>query len=89
MLLVGRKPVIQHIVEEIQKAGIHKILIIPNQKKRALEDHLDPHLKHFNQLQDTNDDIEFFYTRQSQPKGIAHAISKAETFVNTETFVVC
>jgi len=89
MLLVGRKPVIQHIVEEIQKAGINKILIITNQKKRALEDHLDPHLKHFSQLQDTNDDIEFFYTRQSQPKGLADAISKAETFVNNEPFVVC
>ena len=52
MLLVGRKPVIQHIVEEIQEAGINKILIITNQKKRTLEDHLDPHLTHFSQLQD-------------------------------------
>ena len=89
MLLVGRKPVIQHVAEEIQGAGINKILIVTNQKKRALEDHFDPHLNHFSQLQEIDNDIEFFYTRQSHPKGLADAISKAETFVNNEPFVVC
>ncbi|HIO05310.1 TPA: UTP--glucose-1-phosphate uridylyltransferase, partial [Candidatus Poribacteria bacterium] len=41
MLLVGRKPVIQYVVEEIQATGINKILIVTNQKKRTLEDHFD------------------------------------------------
>ena len=89
MLLVGRKPVIQYVVEEIQNAGINKILIVTNQKKRTLEDHFDPHLDHPSHPQEIDGNIEFFYTRQSHPKGLADAISKAETFVENEPFVVC
>ncbi len=89
MLLVGRKPVIQYVVEEIQATGINKILIVTNQKKRTLEDHFDSNLDHFSQTSEVDGDIEFFYTRQSHPKGLADAISKAETFVGNEPFVVC
>ena len=36
MLPVGRKPVIQYVVEEIRGAGLTEILIITNQQKRAI-----------------------------------------------------
>ncbi|MHA1556095.1 MAG: sugar phosphate nucleotidyltransferase, partial [Candidatus Heimdallarchaeota archaeon] len=41
MLPVARKPVIQYIVEELEKAGIREILIITGKNKRAIDDHFD------------------------------------------------
>ena len=99
MLPVGRKPVIQYVVEEVRAAGINQVLIITNQQKRAIEDHFDydPHLLSFlsqtgkstQDVESIGEDIEFFYVRQSNPKGLADAIGKAEAFVNNEPFVVC
>ena len=99
MLPVGRCPVIQYVVEEVRAAGINQILIITNQQKRAIEDHFDydSHLldslyqtgKSAQEVEDIGKDIEFFYVRQGNPKGLADAIGKAEAFVNEEPFVVC
>ena len=41
MLPVGRKPTIQHVVEELAAAGLREVLLISGQGKRAIEDHLD------------------------------------------------
>ncbi len=41
MLPVGRKPVVQYVVEELQAAGIQEILIVTGRRKRAIEDHFD------------------------------------------------
>lgn len=101
MLTVGRKPVIQYVYEELISAGIKKILIITGQKKRAIEDHFDrdPNLiehllkKKSHDILKTLDfevaDVQLFYTRQSEQKGTAHAISLAERFADGEPFVVC
>ena len=99
MLPVGRKPVIQYVVEEIRAAGITEILIITNQQKRAIEDHFDydPHLLSFlsqngkptDGVETVGQDVEFFYVRQSDPKGLADAVGKAQSFVGNEPFVVC
>ena len=42
MLPVGRKPVVQYVVEELQASGLNQILIITGRRKRAIEDHFDP-----------------------------------------------
>src|SRR5512136_644875 len=42
MLPVGRKPVVQYVVEELQAAGVQQILIVTGRRKRTLEDHFDP-----------------------------------------------
>ena len=41
MVPVGRKPVIQYVVEEAIRAGLNEILIITGAKKRSIEDHFD------------------------------------------------
>ncbi len=99
MLPVGRKPTIQYVIEEICAAGIKEILIITSQQKRAIEDHFDLDLalaerlardqKSLEVLGHVELDIELFYTRQSNPTGLADAIGKAEHFVGNEPFIVC
>ncbi|MFB3040772.1 MAG: UTP--glucose-1-phosphate uridylyltransferase [Candidatus Poribacteria bacterium] len=90
MLPVGRKPTIQYIIEEICAAGIEQILIITSQHKRTIEDHFDlDQLVNDEKLLEHLGDVKLFYTRQSNPKGLADAIGKAEHFVGDEPFVVC
>ena len=36
MLPVGRKPVVQYVVEELQGSGLTQILIITGRRKRAI-----------------------------------------------------
>lgn len=101
MLPVGRKPTIQYVIEELEAIGIKQVLIITGQKKRAIEDHFDRdmelirYLKEkenydlINTLKHEESDCQLFYTRQSEQKGTAHAISLAENFVDNEPFIVC
>jgi UTP--glucose-1-phosphate uridylyltransferase len=42
MLPVGRKPVVQYVVEELVEAGLRQILLVTGRKKTAIEDHFDP-----------------------------------------------
>jgi len=101
MLPVARKPVIQYIVEELEKAGIREILIITGKNKRAIDDHFDRdpilledlrrrnkyhQIKFLEELENLN--IEIYYTRQTVPTGLADAVYKAKNFVGDEEFVV-
>lgn len=98
MLPVGRKPTIQYVVEELLAAGIREILIITSQQKRAIEDHFDidselvkrlkKDQKSLEVLNHVGLDKQLFYTRQSEPTGLADAIGLAEGFVGNENFVV-
>ncbi len=99
MLPVGRKPTIQYIVEEICAIGIQQVLIITSEQKRAIEDHFDSDIGHLDWGADTQKsvsapesvglNVELFYTRQSNPTGLADAVGKAEHFVGDEPFIVC
>jgi UTP--glucose-1-phosphate uridylyltransferase len=99
MLPVGRKPVVQHVVEELQAAGLRQILIITGRRKRAIEDHFDTDPQLVSALKRAGNesllaDLAFegksrlFYTRQSQPKGLGHAVSLGADFVDNENCVV-
>lgn len=99
-LPVGRKPILQYVVEELQNAGLRQILIVTGRRKRVIEDHfdVDPQLR--SALEQAGNeamlaDLEylrgksrFFYTRQSIPKGLGHAVSLGGDFVDGEDFVV-
>ncbi|HID96271.1 MAG TPA: hypothetical protein EYP53_09505, partial [Candidatus Latescibacteria bacterium] len=39
MLPVGRKPVVQYVVEELVAQNVRKILFVTGRKKRSIEDH--------------------------------------------------
>ncbi len=100
MLPVGRKPVVQYVVEELVAQGLRKILFITGRKKRSIEDHFDkdPELVRMltesgnngllEQLEYEKAEVSFFYVRQGLPLGLGHAIGCAEDFVGDEPFVV-
>jgi UTP--glucose-1-phosphate uridylyltransferase len=100
MLPVGRKPVIQYVLEELQAADLREILVITGIRKRAIEDHFDSDPELVATLEQAGNEAvlsdlnymegksRFFYTRQSTPRGLGHAISLAADFVDGEDFVV-
>jgi len=100
MLPVGRKPVVQFVVEEIQEAGLTSLLFITGRNKTAIEDHFDRDAELRRALQNGRKadllaalayeeaNVEFFYTRQSEQRGLGHAVSLAEGYVRGESFVI-
>lgn len=100
MLPVGRKPVVQYVVEELEEAGLTQILFVTGRKKTAIEDHFDadPELVRtlstgggyalLEELKYTETDVRFFYTRQGTPLGLADAVNHAREFVGDDHFVV-
>ena len=100
MLPVGRKPVVQYVVEELQAAGLGQILIVTGRRKRTIEDHFDPEPELVNRLKQAGNDAlladleylegksRFYYTRQSTPKGLGHAISLGADFAEGDDCVV-
>jgi UTP--glucose-1-phosphate uridylyltransferase len=100
MLPVGRKPAIQYVVEELQAAGLQQLLIITGERKRAIEDHLDSDPELVLALEQAGNEAvledlayleggaQFFFTRQSPPKGLGHAVSLAADFVDGDDFAV-
>ncbi len=99
MLPVGRKPVVQYVVEELNRCGLQKLLFITGPTKIAIENHFDLDLELINHLRETGKedllnelafekaDLQYFYTRQRRQLGLGHAILCAESFVGKEPFV--
>jgi len=93
MLPVGRKPVIQYVVEELASANVNNVLIVTGRKKRSIEDHFDEDAD-WGELEDellpsaAKLGVQIFYVRQSQPLGLGHAVSLAQEFTGGEPFVV-
>jgi UTP--glucose-1-phosphate uridylyltransferase len=100
MLPVVDTPVIQYVVEEAVRAGLHDVLMITGRGKRALEDHFDRHVELEQMLaergeQDRLDAVrrptdvaQLHYVRQGDPKGLGHAILMAAAHVGHEPFAV-
>lgn len=83
-LPIGRKPVIQYVVEEIQSVGVESILVVTNEDKKLIEDHFD---------KDESLSAEMSYVYQKighgLPYGLAYAVGLAEDFVGSDPFLVC
>lgn len=90
MLPVGRKPIVQYVVEELADAGLDNILFVTGRKKRSIEDHFDynPELGDIEPDAHMYDKLSFFYIRQRNQNGLGDAISYAEKFVDGESFAV-
>jgi UTP--glucose-1-phosphate uridylyltransferase len=100
MLPIVNKPLIQYGVEEAIEAGMHNIGIVTGRGKRALEDHFDIsyELEHqingtakekfLADIRDIIDRCTFSYTRQTEMKGLGHAILTGETLIGREPFGV-
>jgi UTP--glucose-1-phosphate uridylyltransferase len=100
MLPVGRKPVVQYVVEELAQSGIRRLLFITGPGKTSIENHFDINPELIASLRETGKEellqeleferrgLEYFYTRQRKQLGLGHAILCARPFVNDQPFVV-
>ncbi|MFP6692760.1 MAG: sugar phosphate nucleotidyltransferase, partial [Pirellulales bacterium] len=100
MLPVGRKPVVQYVVEELAQSGIHRILFITGNGKQSIEDFFDWNSELIAYLRQTGredqlealqferEPIEYAYTRQREQLGLGHAVLCAQPFVADQPFVV-
>jgi UTP--glucose-1-phosphate uridylyltransferase len=100
MLPIVDKPAIQHVVEEVTRAGLRDILIITGRGKRAIEDHFDRSFELeasleasgkfdlLKQVQEIADMADIHYIRQGEARGLGHAVSVARQHVGDEPFVV-
>lgn len=93
MLPVVHKPVIQYVIEEAYHSGITDILIITGKGKRSLEDYFDTNTqlennKFLNELDLMLHDLNIFFIRQKEVKGLGDAIRYAESFAADDPFAV-
>ncbi|MBK96065.1 MAG: hypothetical protein CMJ79_10190 [Planctomycetaceae bacterium] len=100
MLAVGRRPVVQYVVEELASNGIQRILFITSQGKSSIEAHFDIDEQLIQYLRETGresnlvelnyerQNIEYFYTRQRRQLGLGHAVLCAQPLVGKEPAVV-
>ncbi|WP_211825232.1 UTP--glucose-1-phosphate uridylyltransferase GalU [Kistimonas asteriae] len=100
MMPVVNKPLIEYGVDEAMQAGLNEICIVTGRGKRALEDHFDINyeLEHqiagtgkeayLNGIRDIMNECTFSYTRQTEMKGLGHAILTGRTLVGEQPFAV-
>ncbi len=101
MLPIIDKPLIQYIVDEAVSSGIKKIVLVTSYTKRAIEDYFDSNFELETCLQKRGklellrevksllpDDVSVAYVRQSEPKGLGHAVLCAESVVGRQPFAV-
>ena len=100
MLPIGRKPVVQYVVEELTRVGLNQILFITGPGKASIENHFDLNKELTQILRETGKEellrelsfertaARYFYTRQRELLGLGHAVLCAKNFVGNQAFVV-
>lgn len=78
LIPLGRKPVLEHVIEEVVEAGITHILFVISKEKTAIRDHFG----------DLWGAVHFEYVFQHEQKGLANAIYCAKDFVADDPFAV-
>ncbi|MCY3022363.1 MAG: UTP--glucose-1-phosphate uridylyltransferase [Planctomycetota bacterium] len=100
MLPVGRKPVVQYVVEELARSGVRRLLFVTGAGKTSIENHFDINAELIAFLRETGKEelleeldfermgLEYFYTRQRKQLGLGHAVLCARPIVGNQSFVV-
>ncbi len=100
MLPVGRKPVVQYVVEELASSGMRRILFVTGPGKTSIENHFDINVELISVLRETGKeelleeleferkDLQYFYTRQRRQLGLGHAVLCARPLAGHEPVVV-
>jgi UTP--glucose-1-phosphate uridylyltransferase len=100
MLPVVDKPAIQYVVEEAVAAGIEDVLIILGRNKNNIANHFDamPELEEklrakgdeerLSKVMHSTDLADIHLVRQGEPKGLGHAVLRAERHVGDHPFAV-
>ena len=99
-LVIVDKPIIQYTVEEAAASGITQVIIVTAASKRAVEDHFDRSLELEMMLRDKGDHTrlaemkkiselaDIMYIRQTEQKGVGHAVLQAKNAVGDEPFAL-
>lgn len=93
------RPAISYLVEEAKKSGITDVLIITGRNKSCIEDYFDFSPEYEEKLSAKGQDISVlrdsafadmnvYFLRQKQTKGLGHAVGCARAFVGDEPFAV-
>jgi len=97
---VGRRPVVQYVVDELTRVGMRRLLFVTGPGKSSIENHFDLNHELIQTLRETGKEdllaeldferapIRYFFTRQRQLLGLGHAVLCAEPFVGHQPFVV-
>ena len=100
MLPLGRRPVVQHVVQELTRSGVREMLFVTGPGKTAIENHLDidtemvRHLRNSGkedllaELDFDREDIDYFYSRQRRQLGLGHAVLGSRPFVGQRPFLI-
>ncbi len=100
MLPVGRKPVVQYVVEELALSGVRRLLFVTGPGKTSIENHFDLNAELIAYLRETGKEelleeldferqgLEYFYTRQRKQLGLGHAVLCARPLIGEQPFVV-
>lgn len=93
------RPAISYLVEEAKKSGITDVLIITGRNKGCIEDYFDFSPEYEEKLSAKGQnisvlrdsafaDMNVYFLRQKQTKGLGHAVGCARAFVGDEPFAV-
>lgn len=100
ILPIVNKPLVQYGVEEAVEAGMHEFGFVTGRGKRAIEDHFDISYELEHQIAGTGkeellssireliDNNTFAFTRQSEMKGLGHAILTGRNLIGDNPFAV-
>jgi len=100
LLPVGRRPIVQYVVEEMRAAGLENICFVSGRKKALIQEHFDHDPELVRHLQDRRRDdllgelaylesgLHLQFVRQSGPQGLADALGLVEDFAGTQPFVM-
>src|SRR5918912_3243314 len=101
MLTVVDRPVVEHVVDEAEAAGIEHFVFVTGRGKGAIEDHFDIHYELDRTLAERGKTKELealaadlpaagqtSFTRQQAPLGLCHAVWCAREIIGDEPFAV-
>jgi len=93
------RPAISYLIEEAKNSGITDVLIITGRNKDCIEDYFDFSPEYEEKIASKGGDISalrdsafadmnIYFLRQKQTKGLGHAVGCAKAFVGDEPFAV-
>lgn len=78
MISVAGKPILGHILDQVESLGIQKVVFIVGYKKEAIIDFVQSQYPH----------LDVMFVEQPEPKGLGHAIYLAKPYVSGPCFVL-
>jgi UTP--glucose-1-phosphate uridylyltransferase len=92
MLPVGRKPMIQHLLEEAVAAGLKQVCIVIREGKEVIRDYFCAQTRKRDQsideLERLRSACELVFIYQERPAGLGDALLQAREFAGGESFVM-